>query len=96
MCVCVFFPSDRASTIPSNLRGCQSDTWSAGQEKCENSINQNTTLYRHFMLRISVSTLHPYVGFSTGHTLHFVDYGMVYSYVITVLIRTRYRGVIFF
>ena len=25
--------TDRASTIPSNIRGCQSGTWSAGQEK---------------------------------------------------------------
>ena len=31
--VCVFFTlTDRASTIPSNICGCQSDTWSAGQE----------------------------------------------------------------
>ena len=35
LCVCfVFFSlTDRASTIPSNIRGCQSGTWSAGQEK---------------------------------------------------------------
>ena len=33
-CVCVFFTlTDRASIIPSNIRGCQSGTWSAGQEK---------------------------------------------------------------
>ena len=32
--VVVFFTStDRASTIPSNIRGCQSGTWSAGQKK---------------------------------------------------------------
>ena len=32
--VVVFFTlTDRASTIPSNIRGCQSGTWSAGQEK---------------------------------------------------------------
>ena len=31
--VCVFFTlTDRASTMPSNIRGCQSGTWSAGQE----------------------------------------------------------------
>ena len=38
--VAVFFTlTDRASTIPSNLRGgCQSGTWSAGQEKYERSI----------------------------------------------------------
>ena len=30
----VFFTllNDRASTIPSNIRGCQSGTWSAGQK----------------------------------------------------------------
>ena len=34
VCVCVFFTlSDPALTIPSNVRGCQSGTWSAGQEK---------------------------------------------------------------
>ena len=27
------FLTDRASTIPSNIRGCQSSTWSAGQKK---------------------------------------------------------------
>ena len=33
--VVVFFTllTDRASTIPSNIRGCQSGTWSAGQKK---------------------------------------------------------------
>ena len=32
--VVVFFPlTDRASTIPSNIRGCQSGTGSAGQKK---------------------------------------------------------------
>ena len=34
MCMCVFFTSiDRASTITSNIRGCQFSTWSAGQKK---------------------------------------------------------------
>ena len=33
-CCCFFFTlTDRASTIPSNTRGCQSGTWSAGQKK---------------------------------------------------------------
>ena len=32
--VVVFFTlTDRVSTIPSNTRGCQSGTWSAGQKK---------------------------------------------------------------
>ena len=33
--VVVFFTllTDRASTVPSNIRGCQFDTWSAGQKK---------------------------------------------------------------
>ena len=34
LCVFVFFTlTDRASSILSNIRGCQSGTWSAGQEK---------------------------------------------------------------
>ena len=33
MVVVVFFTlTDRASTIPSNIRSCQSGTWSAGQK----------------------------------------------------------------
>ena len=33
VCMCLFFTlTDRASTVPSNRRGCQSGTWSAGQE----------------------------------------------------------------
>ena len=30
MCVCILI--DRASTLPSNIRGCQSGTWSTGQQ----------------------------------------------------------------
>ena len=30
--VVFFILTDRASTIPSNIRGCQSGTWSAGQK----------------------------------------------------------------
>ena len=35
LCVCMFFTllTDRASTIPSYVRGCQTSTWSLGQEK---------------------------------------------------------------
>ena len=52
--IIVFFTlTDRASTIPSYIRGCQSGTWSAGQEKIggastrlqrehENKTKQNT------------------------------------------------------
>ena len=39
--VVVFFTlTDRASTIPSNTRGCQSGTWSAGQKKYQRNIYQ--------------------------------------------------------
>ena len=31
--VIFFIFTDRASTVPSNIRGCQSGTWSAGQKK---------------------------------------------------------------
>ena len=41
--VVVFFTlTDRASTIPSNTRGCQSGTWSAGQKKDQRNIYQAT------------------------------------------------------
>ena len=33
MLVVFFTLTDRASTVPSNIRGCQSGTWSAGQKK---------------------------------------------------------------
>ena len=33
VCFVFFSLTDRASTIPSNIRGCQSGTWFAGQEK---------------------------------------------------------------
>ena len=33
VCGCVFFTvTDRASALPNNMRGCQSGTWSVGQE----------------------------------------------------------------
>ena len=39
LCVVVFFTlTDRASTIPSIIRGCQSGTWSTGQEKDQRNI----------------------------------------------------------
>ena len=37
--VVVFFTlTDRASTIPSNTRGCQSGTWSTGQKRSEEHL----------------------------------------------------------
>ena len=40
----VFFSlTDRASTIPSDLRGSQSCTWSAGQEKVQRNFNKAPT-----------------------------------------------------
>ena len=42
--VVVFFTllTDRASTIPSNIRGCQSGTWSAGQKNIRGTSTKNT------------------------------------------------------
>jgi hypothetical protein len=41
--VVVFFTlTDRASTIPSNLRGCQSGTWSAGQKEVRGTSIKHT------------------------------------------------------
>ena len=46
--VAFFTLTDRASTIPSNIRGCQSGTWSAGQEKYQrNKTKQNKTKQKH-------------------------------------------------
>ena len=49
--VVVFFTlTDRASTIPSNTRGCQSGTWSAGQKRSEEhlpSSNESKEKHKH-------------------------------------------------
>ena len=51
--VVVFFTlTDRASTIPSNTRGCQSGTWSAGQKKKRSeehlpSSNESKEKHKH-------------------------------------------------
>ena len=50
--VVVFFTllTDRASTIPSNTRGCQSGTWSAGQKKIRGtspSSNESKEKHKH-------------------------------------------------
>ena len=52
MVVVVFFTlTDRASTIPSNTRGCQSGTWSAGQKKRSEehlpSSNESKEKHKH-------------------------------------------------
>ena len=38
--IIIIIITDRASTIPSNIRGCQSGTWSAGQKKDQRNIYQ--------------------------------------------------------
>ena len=44
--VVVFFTlTDRASTIPSIIRGCQSGTWSAGQKEIRGR-NRNNKIHR--------------------------------------------------
>ena len=37
--------TDRASTVASNIRGCQSDTWSAGRERVGEKINKYIYMY---------------------------------------------------
>ena len=45
VCVCVFFTlTDRASTIPSNIRGCQSGTWSQRGTKVNGSHHGDNPL----------------------------------------------------
>ena len=34
--------TDRASTIPSNIRGCQSGTWSTGKEKIRGTSTKSS------------------------------------------------------
>ena len=43
-CCCIFTLTDRASTIPSNIRGCQSGTWSQRGTKV-NGSHMVTTRY---------------------------------------------------
>ena len=61
--VVVFFTlTDRASTIPSNTRGCQSGTWSAGQKK----IRGTSTIYLSPLSDMSPATsdcLGPVIAF---------------------------------
>ena len=51
-CVCVSFAlTDRASTLPIDIRGCQYDTWSAGQGKIRET---STKLQREHVNKILV------------------------------------------
>ncbi|CAM9982097.1 unnamed protein product, partial [Ascophyllum nodosum] len=43
-CVVVFTLTDRASTIPSNIRGCQSGTWSQRGTKVNGSHHGDNPL----------------------------------------------------
>ena len=48
MCICVLLTlTDRAVTIPSNVRGCQSGTWFAGQENIRGTLTRAETQKRN-------------------------------------------------
>ena len=82
--VVVFFTlTDRASTIPSSIRGCQSDTWSAGQEiirgtstklprELENKTKQKQDKNDKKKATITQNTCHKKTG--EGHSIKRVYY----------------------
>ena len=56
-CVVVFFTlTDRASTIPSNIRGCQSDTWSQRGTKVNGSHHGDNPLLRPTGIQIATKS----------------------------------------
>ena len=57
--VVVFFAlTDRASTIPSNIRGCQSGTWSPRGTKVNGSHHGDNPLLRPTGIQINIKTVH--------------------------------------
>ena len=57
VCVVVFFTlTDRASTIPSNIRGCQSGTWSQGGTKVNGSHHGDNALFRPTGIQIATKS----------------------------------------
>ena len=59
MCVCVFLTSltDWATTIPSNIRGCQSGTWSAVEPKDRRDISATYSFVANEKLALIVLSL---------------------------------------
>ena len=56
-CVVVFFAlTDRASTISSNIRGCQSGTWSQGDTKVNGSHHGDNPLLRPTGIQIATKS----------------------------------------
>ena len=55
-CVVVFTLTDRASTIPSNIRGCQSGTWSQRGTKVNGSHHGDNPLLRPTGIQIATKS----------------------------------------
>ena len=55
-CCCVFTLTDRASTIPSNIRGCQSGTWSQRGTKVNGSHHDDNPLLRPTGIQIATKS----------------------------------------
>ena len=72
--VVVFFTlTDRASTIPSNMRGCQSGTWSQRSTKVNGSDNGDNPLLRPTGIQIatkSYATLQAMAPTNYNKTVH--------------------------
>ena len=64
--------TDRASTIPSNIRGCQSGTWSQGGTKINGSHHGDNPLLRPTGIHIATKWLRLYNSNGTEHikTVH--------------------------
>ena len=58
--VVVFTLTDRASTIPSNIRGCQSSTWSQRGTKVNGSHHGDNPLFRPTGIQIATKVMRLY------------------------------------
>ena len=89
--VVVFTLTDRASTIPSNIRGCQSGTWSQGGTKVNGSHHGDNPLLRPTGIQIatkSYATLQAMAptNSKTVHQTSFTPYhGRLHEYIVTTM-----------
>ena len=67
--VVVFTLTDRASTIPSNIRGCQSGTWSQRGTKVNGSRHSGRVLYAPVQNRHNTGKSEAVVAYNTDQSL---------------------------
>ena len=70
--VVVFTLTDRASTIPSNIRGCQSGTWSQRGTKVNASYHGNNPLLRPTGIQIATKVMRLYKRWQRPLTKRFI------------------------